>query len=57
MTRFQELIKNEMTQKRIKLIEVAERAGIRRATVSDFLRGKADIRVSTLEKILKALEL
>jgi transcriptional regulator with XRE-family HTH domain len=57
MTRFQELIKNEMTQKRIKLIEVAEKADIRRATVSDFLRGKADIRVSTLEKILKALEL
>jgi len=57
MTRFQELIKNEMTQKRIKLIEVAEKAGIRKATLSNFLHGKVDIRVSTLEKILKALEL
>ncbi len=34
------------------LKDFAEQNGIRRATLSDFLNGKTDIQVSTLEKIM-----
>tara|TARA_R110002020_G_scaffold119379_5_gene272454 strand:- start:473 stop:658 length:186 start_codon:yes stop_codon:yes gene_type:complete len=37
------------------LAEFAEQNNIRKATLSDFLNGKRDIRVSTLKRILAPL--
>jgi predicted transcriptional regulator len=39
------------------LASFADEHGIRRATLSDFLNGKRDIRVSTLKRIIAPLKI
>ncbi len=50
----EKLIKNKILKKTT-LASFAEENKIRKATLSDFLNGKRDIRVSTFLKIIKPL--
>lgn len=52
----EELIKKKI-QDETTLAQFADDHGIRKATLSDFLNGKRDIRVSTLMRIIKPLRI
>lgn len=56
MKLYQEEIRLLMKQKKVTQKDLTKLTGVRQATISDWLNGKQDINVKTLEKLLKALE-
>lgn len=52
----EKLIKNKILDQTT-LASFADEHGIRKATLSDFLNGKRDIRVSTLKRIIGPLRI
>ena len=53
---YKEKIRLLMKQKKVTQKDLTKLTGVRQATISDWLNGKQDINVKTLEKLLKALE-
>lgn len=53
---YKEKIRLLMKQKKVTQKALTRLTGVRQATISDWLNGKQDINVKTLEKLLKALE-
>jgi len=52
-----ETIKNAMADQGVTISSLAKFVGCRRATISDFLNGKTEMRANLLEKILNKLSI
>lgn len=52
-----ELVSRRMASMNMTQVTLSEKSGVSQPNLSDFLSGKSDLRVATLEKVLKVLGL